>query len=46
MTGRLLSTFFNLILVVFVGGFAAAALVRYSPGFDVDENSTPPLWLA
>ncbi len=32
----------NLALVVFIGGFAAAALVRYSPGFDVDENSWNP----
>jgi peptide/nickel transport system permease protein len=32
----------NLAVVVFVGGFAAAALVRFSPGFDVDENSWNP----
>lgn len=32
----------NLVLVVILGGFAAAALVRYSPGFDVDENSWNP----
>jgi peptide/nickel transport system permease protein len=32
----------NLVLVVLLGGFAAAALVRYSPGFDVDENSWNP----
>ncbi|MDQ1471948.1 MAG: peptide/nickel transport system permease protein [Bryobacterales bacterium] len=32
----------NLALIVLVGGFAAAALVRYSPGFDVDENSWNP----
>jgi peptide/nickel transport system permease protein len=46
MTGRLASTLLhaliNLLLVVFVGGFAAAALVRFSPGFDVDENSWNP----
>jgi peptide/nickel transport system permease protein len=32
----------NIALVVFIGGFAAAALVRYSPGFDIDENSWNP----
>jgi peptide/nickel transport system permease protein len=32
----------NLSLVVLVGGFAAAALVRFSPGFDIDENSWNP----
>ena len=32
----------NLVLIVLLGGFAAAALVRYSPGFDVDENSWNP----
>jgi peptide/nickel transport system permease protein len=32
----------NLILVVLIGGFAAAALVRYSPGFDVDDNTWNP----
>ncbi len=39
---RLVAALINLILVVFVGGFAAAALVRFSPGFDVDENSWNP----
>lgn len=29
----------GLALTVAIGGFASAALVRYSPGFDVDENS-------
>jgi peptide/nickel transport system permease protein len=42
MMGRLAAVFLNLVLVVFVGGFAAAALVRFSPGFDVDENTWNP----
>jgi peptide/nickel transport system permease protein len=46
MMGRLIAVLLkssiNLVLVVFVGGFAAAALVRFSPGFDVDENSWNP----
>jgi peptide/nickel transport system permease protein len=37
-----LSVLLNLALIVLIGGFAAAALVRYSPGFDVDENSWNP----
>lgn len=32
----------NLVLVVLIGGFLSAALVRYSPGFDVDENDWNP----
>jgi hypothetical protein len=32
----------GLIAVVLIGGFAAAALVRFSPGFDIDENSWNP----
>jgi len=32
----------NLLAVVLIGGFAASALVRFSPGFDVDENSWNP----
>jgi peptide/nickel transport system permease protein len=32
----------NLAAVVFIGGFLSAALVRYSPGFDVDENAWNP----
>src|ERR1051326_3553539 len=32
----------NILLVAAIGGFAAAALVRFSPGFDVDENSWNP----
>jgi peptide/nickel transport system permease protein len=39
---RLVAAFVNLALVVFLGGFAAAALVRYSPGFDIDENAWNP----
>ncbi|MDE3197567.1 MAG: ABC transporter permease subunit, partial [Acidobacteriota bacterium] len=39
---RLGLTALNLALVVIAGGFAAAALVRYSPGFDVDENTWNP----
>jgi peptide/nickel transport system permease protein len=41
-TLKLLKSLLNLVLVVLLGGFAAAALVRYSPGFDVDENSWNP----
>lgn len=36
---RLASSVFSLIFVVLVGGFIASALVRYSPGFEIDENS-------
>src|SRR5579862_1323761 len=36
---KLGAVFLNLIAVVLIGGFAAAALVRFSPGFDIDENS-------
>jgi peptide/nickel transport system permease protein len=32
----------NLLAVVLIGGFASAALVRFSPGFDVDDNSWNP----
>jgi peptide/nickel transport system permease protein len=39
---RLAGTLVNLAAIVFLGGFAAAALVRYSPGFDVDENAWNP----
>jgi len=42
LAARLGLTLLNLVLVVVIGGFAAAALVRYSPGFDVDENSWNP----
>jgi peptide/nickel transport system permease protein len=37
-----LSILLNLLLVVLLGGFAAAALVRFSPGFDIDENAWNP----
>jgi peptide/nickel transport system permease protein len=42
----LLSRFLQLILIVLLGGFAAAALVRYSPGFsslpeDLDPSISP-----
>jgi peptide/nickel transport system permease protein len=40
--GRLVGSLLSLVFVVLTGGFAAAALVRYSPGFDVDENSWNP----
>jgi peptide/nickel transport system permease protein len=39
---KLLSSLLTLIVVVLAGGFAAAAFVRYSPGFDIDENSWNP----
>jgi peptide/nickel transport system permease protein len=39
---KLLTAFVTLLMVVLAGGFAAAAFVRYSPGFDVDENSWNP----
>lgn len=39
---RLAGVVLNLVLVVLLGGFAAAALVRFSPGFDIDENAWNP----
>jgi peptide/nickel transport system permease protein len=39
---RLLQSFLSIVLAVLGGGFIASALVRYSPGFDVDENSWNP----
>jgi len=39
---RLLRSLLKLILVVLAGGFAASALVRYSPGFDIDDNAWNP----
>jgi peptide/nickel transport system permease protein len=42
MTARLTAAFLNLVFVVLAGGFAASALVRFSPGFDIDENSWNP----
>ncbi len=46
MSRRLLSSLLNLVLIVLLGGFAAAALVRYSPGFssipeDLDPSISP-----
>ena len=32
----------TLAIAVLAGGFIASALVRYSPGFEVDENSWNP----
>ena len=41
---RLLLQFVNLIVIVLLGGFAAAALVRYSPGFDsIPEDLDPSI---
>ena len=40
--GKLARMLLNLVLVVLLGGLAAAALVRYSPGFDLDENAWTP----
>lgn len=40
--GRFAVGLMNVVLTVVVGGFLAAALVRYSPGFDVDENAWNP----
>lgn len=39
---KLISSMLTLVLAVFAGGLAAAAFVRYSPGFDVDENNWNP----
>jgi peptide/nickel transport system permease protein len=39
---KLVGSLLSLLAVVLIGGFAAAALVRFSPGFDVDENSWNP----
>ncbi len=39
---RFTHTLLTLLLAVVVGGFIASALVRYSPGFEVDENSWNP----
>ncbi|MGD1072000.1 MAG: ABC transporter permease subunit [Bryobacteraceae bacterium] len=39
---RLGAALLSLLAVVLIGGFLAAALVRYSPGFDIDENSWNP----
>jgi len=39
---RLVRNLFSLVIAVLAGGFIASALVRYSPGFEVDENSWNP----
>jgi peptide/nickel transport system permease protein len=39
---RLTRSLVSLVLAVVAGGFIASALVRYSPGFEVDENSWNP----
>jgi peptide/nickel transport system permease protein len=42
VSARLIRGVLSLIVAVVLGGFIASALVRYSPGFDVDENSWNP----
>ncbi len=39
---RVARSLLSLIVAVLLGGFIASALVRYSPGFDIDENSWNP----
>ena len=39
---KFLASLATLVVVVLAAGFGAAAFVRYSPGFDVDENSWNP----
>jgi peptide/nickel transport system permease protein len=39
---RVFHSLLGLIIAVLAGGFIASALVRYSPGFEVDENSWNP----
>lgn len=39
---RLTHSLAALVLAVVVGGFLAAALVRYSPGFEIDANAWTP----
>jgi peptide/nickel transport system permease protein len=39
---RLGRSLFSLVIAVLAGGFVASALVRYSPGFEIDENSWNP----
>jgi peptide/nickel transport system permease protein len=44
LRNRLVSNLITLVLVVLVGGFLAAALVRYSPGFDsIAEDLDPSI---
>jgi peptide/nickel transport system permease protein len=42
LAGRLARSLLSLAAAVLAGGFIASALVRYSPGFDIDENSWNP----
>ena len=42
LSRRLAGGFGRLVLAVLVGGFAASALVRYAPGFNIDENTWNP----
>jgi peptide/nickel transport system permease protein len=39
---RLAHSLLSLVIAVLAGGFIASALVRYSPGFEIDENSWNP----
>src|SRR5580704_7595028 len=39
---RVLRSVLSLAVAVLAGGFIASALVRYSPGFEIDENSWNP----
>lgn len=43
---RLAAGFLTFLATVLIGGFAAAALVRYSPGFDIDDNAWNPRFSA
>ncbi len=43
---RLMRSLGTLAIVVLLGGFAAAALVRYGPGFCTDENAWNPQYSA
>jgi peptide/nickel transport system permease protein len=44
LSNRLVSNLITLVLVVLAGGFLAAALVRYSPGFDsIPEDLDPSI---
>ena len=42
LAGRLARGVLSLAVAVLAGGFIASALVRYSPGFEIDENSWNP----
>lgn len=39
---RIANSLLSLVVAVLAGGFIASALVRYSPGFEIDENSWNP----